>query len=69
MTTFKIPPPRITEFINDIKRLNVRHKPFSAYIPQGYYEIELYPNPNELFKNKVQIIGQMPTLQVGMFPV
>jgi predicted RNase H-like nuclease len=49
MTTFKIPPPRITEFINDIKRLNVRHKPFSAYIPQGYYEIELYPNPNELF--------------------
>ncbi len=45
MTTFKIPPPRIVEFINDIKRLNIRHKPFSAYIPQGYYEIELYPNP------------------------
>ena len=49
MTKFKIPPPKITEFIKDIKRLNVRHKPFSAYIPQGYYEIELYPNPNELF--------------------
>ncbi len=45
MTTFKIPSTKITEFIKDIKRFDIRHKPFSAYIPQGYYEIELYPNP------------------------
>ena len=46
---FKIPCNRITDFINDIKRLDVRHKPFSAWVPLGYYEIEIYPNPNELF--------------------
>ncbi len=46
---FKIPCNRITEFIKDIKRLDVRHKPFSAWVPLGYYEIEIYPNPNELF--------------------
>ena len=49
MTTFKIPMNRIIEFIADIKRLKIRHKPFSAWVPLGYYEIELYPNPNELF--------------------
>jgi len=49
MMKFKIPTTKITEFIKDIKRLDVRHKPFSAWVPQGYYEIELYPNPNYLF--------------------
>jgi predicted RNase H-like nuclease len=42
----KIPMNKIIDFIKDIKRLNIRHKPFSAWVPHGYYEIELYPNPN-----------------------
>ncbi len=45
----KIPMNKITEFCKDLKRLDIRHKPFSAYIPQGYYEIELYPNPKNIF--------------------
>lgn len=45
----KIQKSKINEFIREIKRLNIRHKPFTAYAPLGYYEIELYPNPNELF--------------------
>ena len=49
MTKMKIQKSKINEFIREIKRLNIRHKPFTAWAPQGYYEIELYPNPNELF--------------------
>lgn len=45
----KIPKSKLNDFIKDIKRLNLRHKPFTAYAPLGYYEIELYPNSNELF--------------------
>lgn len=46
---FKIPVNELNGFVKDIKRLNIRHRPFNAYVPKGYYEIELYPNPNELF--------------------
>lgn len=46
MMKMKIEKSLIRNFIRDIQRLNVRHKPFTAYAPQGYYEIELYPNPN-----------------------
>lgn len=49
MTKMKISKNKLNDFIKDIKRLNIRHKPFTAYAPLGYYEIELYPNPNELF--------------------
>jgi predicted RNase H-like nuclease len=42
----KIPKIKIKDFIRDIRRLGLRHKPFTAYAPLGYYEIELYPNPN-----------------------
>ena len=42
----KIPKTKVNAFIKDLKRLGLRHKPFSAYAPLGYYEIELYPNPN-----------------------
>jgi predicted RNase H-like nuclease len=45
----KIPKSNLKEFVKEIKRLNIRHKPFISYAPLGYYEIELYPNPNELF--------------------
>jgi hypothetical protein len=45
----KIPKTKLNDFIRDIKRLNIRHMPFTAYAPRGYYEVELYPNPNELF--------------------
>lgn len=44
--TFQIKRTELNKFIADIKRLGLRHKPFTAYAPQGYYEIELYPNPN-----------------------
>lgn len=43
---FQIKKKDLTQFIRDIKRLGLRHKPFTAYAPLGYYEIELYPNPN-----------------------
>jgi hypothetical protein len=43
----KISKSNLQEFIREIKRLNIRHKPFRSNA--GYYEIELYPNPNELF--------------------
>ena len=46
---FKIKKEQINDFIREIKRLNIRHKPFTAWAPLGYYEIELYPNQNELF--------------------
>lgn len=45
-TMMKIPKTKLNDFIKDIKRLSLRHKPFTAYAPLGYYEIELYPNPN-----------------------
>ena len=41
-----IPKTKVNAFIKDLKRLGLRHKPFTAYAPLGYYEIELYPNPN-----------------------
>lgn len=46
---FKISKSSLNEFVREVKRLGIRHKPFTAWAPQGYYEIELYPNPNNLF--------------------
>ena len=53
----KIQKSKINDFIREIKRLNIRHKPFTAWAPEGYYEIELYPNPNELFLKLKYEIG------------
>jgi predicted RNase H-like nuclease len=47
--TMKIPKTKLNDFIRDLRRLGLRHKPFTAYAPQGYYEIELYPNANISF--------------------
>lgn len=41
---FQIEPARLHDFIRDIRRLGLRHKPFTAH--KDYYDIELYPNPN-----------------------
>jgi predicted RNase H-like nuclease len=45
----KISKSNLQEFVREIKRLKLRHKPFIAHARAGYYEIELYPDPNELF--------------------
>ena len=46
---FQIQKEDINNFIKDLKRLGLRHRPFTAYAPLGYYQIELYPNPNNHF--------------------
>ena len=46
VNSFQIKREQVNSFIKDLKRLGLRHKPFTAYAPLGYYEIELYPNPN-----------------------
>lgn len=48
----------IRDFIKDIQRLGIRHKPFTAYAPEGFYEIELYPNSNSLFLKMKYEVGQ-----------